>query len=291
MPELPEVETIRNELLPAVVGCRISDIELAWDGIIKQSSVDEFRARVVGRKVTGLERRGKYLLFGLDGGDILVVHLKMTGSLLRKPAAETNERFARAVIHLDSGQSLVFRDPRKFGRMWLVEDSKEVTNRLGPEPLAPDFAGEQLAGLLAGRTAPIKAVLLDQHIIAGIGSMYADEALFAAGIHPIRPAGSLSPVEIERLFKEIRRILRAAIGDKGASVENYYRPDGSTGTAHYRFKVAHRRGEDCPVCRTPLQRIVVRNRGTYLCPKCQPEPSGHSSGKEEANQPSETQGA
>jgi formamidopyrimidine-DNA glycosylase len=155
--------------------------------------------------------------------------------------------------------------------MWLVEEAGLINSRLGPEPLEGDFTASKLAGLLANRVAPVKAVLLDQKILAGVGNMYADESLFAAGIHPARPAGSLSPTEIERLFQAIQEVLWAAIGDKGASVQNYYRPDGSTGTAHYRFKVAHRRGENCPLCQTPLQRTVVRHRGTYFCPKCQPE--------------------
>jgi len=268
MPELPEVETIKNELLPHVVGHEVTGVTLLWEGIVKQLPAGEFCSRVIGQRITGLTRRGKYLLFGLSSGEILVMHLKMTGSLLLDSA---DDRFTRAVIHLEDGNKLYFRDPRKFGAMWLTGDESRVTNRLGPEPLEADFTPEVLAQRLHNRTAPIKPVLIDQSIIAGIGNMYADEALFDAGIHPLRPAGSLSGDEIERLHVAIRRVLLAAIGNKGASVRNYFRPNGKIGTAHFEFRVAHGAGKKCPNCGMPIQRIVVRNRGTYFCPGCQPE--------------------
>jgi formamidopyrimidine-DNA glycosylase len=266
VPELPEVETIKNELEPHVVGRRISGVVLSWEGIVKEPSVGEFLSRVIGQKITGLSRRGKYLFFHLDGGGVLVVHMKMTGSLLISPA---DDKFVRATIHLDDGARVAFRDPRKFGAMWLAEDEGVVSARLGPEPLEDDFTPKVLAGILHKRTAPIKAILIDQTIIAGIGNMYADESLFEAKIHPERPAGSLTQGEIKRLHRAIRRVLKAAIGHKGASVRNYLRPGGELGTAHYAFRVAHGLGKKCPNCGTPIRRIVVRNRGTYLCPKCQ----------------------
>jgi formamidopyrimidine-DNA glycosylase len=145
-----------------------------------------------------------------------------------------------------------------------------MLRRLGPEPLEPGFTPEVFARRLANRTAPIKAVLLDQAFAAGIGNMYADEALFAAGIHPLREGKSLSKDEIGRLHHAIQKVLLAGIGKKGASVINYYRPSGELGTAHFEFRVAHRRGEKCPVCGTPIQRLPIRNRGSYFCPKCQP---------------------
>jgi formamidopyrimidine-DNA glycosylase len=153
--------------------------------------------------------------------------------------------------------------------MKLVEDEKSVVGKLGPEPLEDGFTPEILAKLLVGRKAPIKALLCDQNLIAGIGNMYADEVLFATGIHPLSLGGNLSMKEIKKIHGAIRRILRAAIVNKGASVDTYFRPDGTTGTAHFEFKVAHRRNADCLKCGTPLQRITVRNRGTYFCPKCQ----------------------
>ncbi len=270
MPELPEVETIKNELLPYVVGHYITDVTLFWDGIVRQPSVAEFCSRLVGQRISGIARRGKYLIFSLTSGEALIIHLKMTGSLLLKPTSAEPDKFTRAILYLDEETQLSFRDPRKFGVMWLVADANSVVNKLGPEPLEADFTPQVLAQRLRGRTAPIKALLCDQGFIAGIGNMYADEALFSARIHPMRSGGSLSWDEIERLHGSIQQILWAAIGNKGASVENYFRPDGTLGTAHFQFQVAHRLGgKFCPVCGTPIERIVVRNRGTYFCPKCQ----------------------
>ena len=268
MPELPEVETIKNELLPHILGREVTAVTLLWEGIVKKPSVEEFCSRVVGQKITGLTRRGKYLLFGLSSGEILVMHMKMTGSLLLDSA---DNRFTRAVIHLGDGTKLNFRDPRKFGAMWLTGDENTVADRLGPEPLEDGFTPEVLAQRLHNRVAPIKAILIDQSFLAGIGNMYADEALFAAGIHPLRQGGSLTQDEIERLHRAIKRVLWSAIGNKGASVRNYFRPGGEIGTAHFEFRVAHGQGKNCPDCGTPIQRITVRNRGTYFCPNCQPE--------------------
>jgi formamidopyrimidine-DNA glycosylase len=269
MPELPEVETIKNELLPHVIGRTVTGVEVFWEKMVRQPPVPEFCSRITGQKITNLTRRGKYLFFHLSGGEKLVMHMKMTGSLLIDPA---DAKFARAIIYLDNGTALHFRDPRKFGVMWLAADETAVARQLGPEPLGRDFTVATLAGILRRRQAPVKPVLLDQSVIAGIGNMYADEALFEAKIHPVRPAGSLSDEEIDRLYRAIRRVLRAAIKNKGASVRNYYRPDGNIGTAHDEFRVAHGTGRDCPRCGRPIERIVVRGRGTYFCPGCQPEP-------------------
>ena len=272
MPELPEVETVKNELMPHIIGRKLTGVTLLWEGIVRQPSVADFRSRLTGQKVTGLARYGKYLVFSLTGDDLLIIHMKMSGSLLIGQDSSEPPKYTRAIIHLDKGNSIFFRDPRKFGAMWLVKDKNSIVGRLGPEPLEDDFTPQVLAQRLKNRTAPIKALLCDQSVIAGIGNMYADEALFAAGIHPLRPGGSLSQDEIERLHTAIRQVLRSAIDNKGASIVNYYRPGGETGTAHSQFKVAHRLNQDCPDCGTPLRRITVRNRGTYFCPECQPEP-------------------
>lgn len=271
MPELPEVETIKNELAPYIVGRRLTGVTLLWEGIVKQPSAAEFRSRLIGQKITGLSRRGKYLTARLSNDDLLVIHLKMSGSLLLGQNSAEPPMHTRAVIHLDNGSDIFFRDPRKFGAMWLVTNGSMVTGKLGPEPLEAGFTPQVLAQRLKNRKAPIKALLCDQSVIAGVGNMYADEALFAAKIHPLRQGGSLSAQETERLHHAIQQVLRAAIGNKGASIVNYYRPGGETGTAHFEFKVAHRRGETCPVCGSPIRRIPVRNRGTYFCPRCQPE--------------------
>jgi len=271
MPELPEVETIKNELLPHVVGRSISGITLFWDGIVHQPSVEQFRSHLLGQKITGLTRRGKYLILSLTSDEVLIIHLKMSGSLLLKPASAEPDKFVRAILYLDGETGLHFRDPRKFGAMWLVEDKNEVVNKLGPEPLESSFTPQVLAQRLDNRTAPIKALLCDQTFIAGIGNMYADEALFTARIHPLRLGRSLSRDEVKRLHNAIQQVLWAAIGNKGASTNTYFRPSGELGTAHFQFKVAHCGGKPCPVCSTPIQRIPIRNRGTYFCPRCQPE--------------------
>ena len=273
MPELPEVETIKNELLPYVVGHRITDVTLLWDGIVRHPSVEELCSHLLGQTITEIARRGKYLIFGLTSGKALIIHLKMSGSLLLKPASMPQERFTRAILHLDNKTGLFFRDPRKFGAMWLVENANSIVGKLGPEPLELDFTPQVLAQRLAKRKAPIKATLLDQNVIAGIGNMYADEALFMARIHPLRSGKRLSSEEVERLHQAIQHVLWSAIGNKGASVDRntYFRPDGTLGTAHFEFRVAHRGGKPCPNCGTPIQRIPIRNRGTYFCPNCQPE--------------------
>jgi len=272
MPELPEVETIKNELLPHIVGRQVTGVTLFWEGIVRQPSVKEFYSRLIGQRLTGLARRGKYLIFSLTSTKVLIVHLRMTGSLLVGRNSSEPPKYTRAIIHLDEGINIFFRDPRKFGVMRLVEDASIIVGKLGPEPLEAGFTPQVLAQRLAKRTAPVKALLSDQTFIAGIGNMYADETLFAARIHPLRRGGSLSSKEVERLHQAIQQILWSAIGNKGASVENYFRPDGTLGTAHFQFQVAHRLGGKlCPVCGTPIERIVVRNRGTYFCPKCQPE--------------------
>jgi formamidopyrimidine-DNA glycosylase len=269
MPELPEVETIKNELQPYLIGHPITGVTLFWKGIVRQPSVEEFCSRLIGQKITGIARQGKYLIFSLTSGEALIIHLKMSGSLLLKPASAEPDKFTRAILYLDNEASLQFRDPRKLGVMWLVKDKNSVVGKLGPEPLETDFTPQILAQRLSKHTAPIKALLCDQSFVAGIGNMYADEALFYARIHPLRSGKSLSQQEIERLHRAIQQVLWAAISNKGASVDTYFRPNGQIGTAHLQFQVAHRGGQPCPVCGTPLQRLPIRNRGSYFCPKCQ----------------------
>jgi len=270
MPELPEVETIKTELSPHIIGRAITGVTLLWEGIVRQTPVAEFRARITGQRITALTRRGKYLIVTLSGGDSLIIHLKMSGSLIIGRDSSEPPRFTRAILHLDGDTVIFFRDPRKFGLMQLVRDRDSVISKLGPEPLQAEFTPDILARLLAKRKAPIKALLCDQEVIAGIGNMYADEALFAARLHPRRAGGSLSQEEIERLYRAIGQVLLSAIGSKGASIENYFRPDGTIGTAHFGFNVAHRGGEPCPNCGMPIERLPVRNRGSYFCPRCQP---------------------
>lgn len=274
MPELPEVETIRRELIPHLVGRRIAAVSVRWPRTVRRPSADEFVRRLQGRTVESLSRRGKYLVVGLSGGEFLLLHLKMTGSLLVKPPGAVADKHTRMVFSLiddrNEPSALHFRDPRKFGSAWLVEDAFAVTGKLGPEPLLARFTAEALADILKGRRQPIKVLLCDQSRIAGLGNMYADEALFAARLHPLRPSGAISPEEIRRLHRAIRQVLRRGIRDCGASVSNYCRPDGSQGWAHESFRVAHRGGQPCPRCGAPIQRLSLRGRGSYFCPRCQP---------------------
>jgi formamidopyrimidine-DNA glycosylase len=269
MPELPEVETVKNELAPHIIGRCITGVTLLWEGIVKAPSVKEFCLRIAGYEITDISRHGKYLIVSLNSGDKLVLHLKMTGSLILQKNDAELPKYTRAIIHLDSGQNICFRDPRKFGVLKLVQNTKEIDAKLGPEPLEASFTLNIFAERLANRKAPIKALLLDQKFLAGVGNMYADEALFAAKIDPRRASNSLKKPEIKRLYHAIRDALTEGIKYGGASIVTYYHPDGSKGTAHQYFNVAHGRNKSCPVCGGPVERIVVRGRGTYYCPKCQ----------------------
>ena len=268
MPELPEVETIRKELSPWVVGQSFTKVSILDTELVCGGSAEEVRRGLIGQKVKSLERRGKYLIFHLSNGRSLVIHLRMTGVLLLNPRGI--DRYARAVFHLSNGHRLVFTDRRRLGLIWLVDDAHTVVGKLGPEPLDESFTPGILGQRLSRHHIPIKAALLDQCIVAGIGNMYADEALFAARIHPLRKADALSPAEVQALHHCVRRVLQAAISSKGASVDTYVRPEGELGTAHSDFKVAHRGGEPCPICGSTIERALVQNRGTYFCPRCQP---------------------
>jgi formamidopyrimidine-DNA glycosylase len=268
MPELPEVETIKNELAPWVVGQSFTQVTILDTELVCGGSAEEVRRGLIGQKVESLERRGKYLIFHLSNSRSLIIHLRMTGVLLLNPRGV--DRYVRAVFHFSNGHRLVLSDLRRLGLIWLVDDADTVVGKLGPEPLDESFTPGILGQRLSRHHIPVKAALLDQCIVAGIGNMYADEALFATRIHPLRKADALSPEEVQTLYQSIRRVLGAGIGSKGASVDTYVRPEGELGTAHFDFKVAHRGGEPCPICGGTIERVLVQNRGTYFCPRCQP---------------------
>ena len=272
MPELPEVETIKNELSPWVVGQSFTQVTIVDAKLVCGGSAEEVSRDLIGPKVESLERRGKYLIFHLSNGRSLIMHLRMTGSLLLDP--KQVDRYARAVFQLSNRHRLVFSDRRRLGLIRLVDDANTVICKLGPEPLDKRFTPGILGQRLSRHHIPIKAALLDQCIVAGIGNMYADESLFAARIHPLSKADDLSPEEVQTLHNSICRVLGAAIGSKGASVDTYVRPEGELGTAHFGFKVAHKRGEPCPICGNTIERVPVQNRGTCFCPRCQPSGSG-----------------
>ena len=268
MPELPEVETIKNELLPHVKGGRITDVEIMRPATVRGMAPEEFKGCLTGRQIINVERHGKYLVFDLDNGGHLAMHMKLSGSLWIKNSEAEVPDYDKAVLTLDNGKKIFLRDPRAFARIWLVNEVCEITDKLGPEPLTEEFTPDVLAERLKGKSAPIKSVLIDQAVIAGIGDMYADEILYAAKIDPRRAALSLSREEIERVYTAIRTILPQGIASKGASVQDYFRPSGEAGMEQFNFKVAHRKKATCP-CGGPIERIVVRGRGTYYCPNCQ----------------------
>ena len=272
MPELPEVETIKNDLRSRIEGRHFTSVSLFWPRMVLQPSVEELCQRLPGQVINEVARRGKYLIFRLASGESLILHMRMTGSLLLKNKNDTStepDPYIRAIFGLDDGFELLFCDRRKLGTISLVKDELEIANKLGPEALHPSFTPEVLRERLSNRKAPRKAMLCDQKLVAGIGNMYADEALFLARIHPLRTANSLSDEEIKRLHKAILQTLNKAIGNAGASISDYRRPSGEPGSQQHAFYVAHRGGQTCQVCATPIERIAIRNRGTYFCPRCQ----------------------
>jgi len=268
MPELPEVETIKQKLSPQIVGQSFTSVTVFDCRLASPTPTEELRQQLIGQTVVGIARRGKYLFFHLAGGRSLLMHLRMTGTLLLNPG--NVDRHIRAVFGFSNGVQLAFKDQRRLGVVRLVEDAEAVTAKLGPEPLEGSFTPGLLTQLLKRHHIPIKAALLDQSIIAGIGNMYADEALFAAQIHPLRKADSLSIAEVATLCHAIHHILRRAIAAEGASVNTYVTPQGRPGSAQFHFEVAHKLGEPCSRCGRPITRIPVRGRGTYFCPACQP---------------------
>ncbi|AQU06372.1 DNA-formamidopyrimidine glycosylase [Dehalococcoides mccartyi] len=269
MPELPEVETVKNEIMPHLLGKKIIRMEALWAKTLCPPEAD-FDALASGTCVTGLSRRGKYIIISLSSGLFISVHLKMSGGLTAIRAENGQApRFTRAIFHLENGEQVYFTDIRKFGRITLLAGLDSVLEKLGPEPLEEIFTAGVFWHRLSGRKGPIKAVLLDQKVLAGVGNMYADEALFKACLNPLRSAESLSMAEVERLHSAIQSVLHKAIQNKGASVSTYHRPDGSKGGAQLEFNVAHRRGESCPVCGAPITRQLIRQRACYFCPRCQ----------------------
>ena len=269
MPELPEVETIKNDLAPHLPGHSFTGVELLWAKSVKKPSAKEFCDLLIDAKMERLNRRGKYLIFWLSNGYRLIIHLRMSGTLLLRKASAAPDPYARVIFNLDDGSQLRFCDVRKLGTIYLVEDEKSIIHDMGPEPLEPTFTAEILKERLAKRTAPIKAVLCDQKVVAGIGNMYADEILHEVKIHPLKKAGDLNDDEINKIHTSTIKVLKRAIENKGATVSNYTNASGEAGSAQDEFKVAHRFKKPCPTCGTEITRIKVRGRGTYFCPKCQ----------------------
>ncbi|MBI5670040.1 MAG: bifunctional DNA-formamidopyrimidine glycosylase/DNA-(apurinic or apyrimidinic site) lyase [Chloroflexi bacterium] len=270
MPELPEVETVVRGLRAPLIGRTITGVWTDWPKVIRPYPPEEFAARVVGQTFRAINRRAKYILCQLDH-DILAIHLKMTGRLYVSEAPEAADRWVHFRLALDNGQYLHFSDARRFGRVFLGMRLEEFAPNLGPEPLEDSFTVEVLRERLGKRQRNIKALLLDQSFIAGVGNIYADEALFRAGIHPLRRASNLTEAEIQRLYETIRAALAAGIDYEGASINWYRKPDGTAGKSQEHFFVYHREGQPCARCGQLIVKIRVSQRGTHYCPNCQPE--------------------
>jgi formamidopyrimidine-DNA glycosylase len=269
MPELPEVETIVRGLREPLVGRQFTGVRVGWEKLIARPSAGEFRRGLVGQRILGVKRRGKYLIFVLSGGGSLIVHLRMTGRLSVKNCDDTLDKHDHLIFELDDGRELRFNNVRKLGRVYLVDDEDEIVGKLGPEPLDDNFTSADFAALLSARRGMIKPLLLNQRFVAGVGNIYADEALFAARIHPERKADTLTAEEIEALYHAIRLVLQQGIENSGTTLSAYRDAEGREGGNQEHLRVFRRTGHPCPHCGTPIERTVVGGRGTYFCPKCQ----------------------
>jgi formamidopyrimidine-DNA glycosylase len=270
MPELPEVETIRRDLTPRVVGRRFTAVEVmpGAEKVVVLPSPAEFCRALPGLRIEDVERRGKYLLFPLSDGRHLIVHLRMTGALIHRSVGAPADGYLRVRLALDDKTELRYTDLRKLGMMWLVVDPTLVVGKLGPDALEA-LQPTTLRSLLEGRRAPVKAVLMDQARLAGLGNIYADEALFLAGVRPTRPAGSLTGAEVERLHRAVGEVLRDAMGHRGSSFRDYVDGEGQEGMHQLHVRVYRRSGEPCCVCGTAIERIKLSGRSSHFCPHCQ----------------------
>jgi formamidopyrimidine-DNA glycosylase len=273
MPELPEVETIRLALEPHLVGRRFESVEIADTRLVRPFEPITVAAELEGERVAAVERRGKYLIVRFESGRALLIHLRMTGSLRHAVSGSLqDDPYRRAVVKLDDGSDVAYRDVRRFGTWHLLEPDEiepYLSQRLGGEPLARTFTAGKLGERLSGRRAPVKAALLDQRTVAGLGNIYVDEALWRAQIHPLTAAGEFDEAELALLTRAIKDALRAGIARQGASLRDYSTPDGRRGRAQERFRVYGREGEPCSRCGTPIDKIRVAGRGTWYCPSCQ----------------------
>jgi formamidopyrimidine-DNA glycosylase len=286
MPELPEVETVRRGLVPAMDGKRIAQAELRRADL-RWPFPPDMAARLTGARVLALRRRSKYLLLDLDSAETLIIHLGMSGRMtvsglaaahvpgkfhVNHPAVEKHDH---VIFHMDGGARVTFNDPRRFGAMDLCatadQDSHKMLARIGPEPLGNAFNAHYLAAQLAGKRTPIKAALLDQHVVAGLGNIYVCEALFRSGIHPARAAHRIGPARLEALVTEIRATLEEAIVAGGSSLRDYRQADGALGYFQHGFKVYGKEAQPCttPSCTGSIRRLVQSGRSSFYCPRCQ----------------------
>jgi formamidopyrimidine-DNA glycosylase len=280
VPELPEVETVRTSLEPVLVGRTFERVEIDDPRLTRPFEPLAVARELQGERVAAVERRGKYLLVRFESARVLLVHLRMTGSFRHVPPGEPPGPHTRAAVTLDDGSHVQYRDVRRFGTWLIVEPSELETYlaaRLGEEPFARGFGPAALAARLAKRRAPLKAALLDQRTLAGLGNIYVDEALWRARLHPLRPAESLDADEVSALLRGIRAALRMGIARQGATLRDYAQPDGTRGGMQHEFKVYGREGEPCERCGTPIEKTRAGGRGTWFCPSCQPFYAARSS--------------
>ncbi len=299
MPELPEVEYTARQLRASIIGATIREAEVFWERTIGHPNLPDFLAEISARHIEGVRRRGKFLLLDLSGDLLLSIHRRMTGNLLLLPAGweidtslresdpavwntkgplfvgpetDLDLRYCRVCFHLADGRHLLFTDPRKFGRieLWPRNREQQVFAALGAEPLGEEFTIERLTEALAGRKSGIKQVLLTQDVVVGVGNIYADEALFYAGIHPLRRAHALTASEIRLLHEGIVTVLRQGIEHGGTSFNDYRDLWGEAGENYNHVHVYQRTGEPCARCGTLIERLVIAQRSTHFCPRCQP---------------------
>ncbi|HEU5065704.1 MAG TPA: bifunctional DNA-formamidopyrimidine glycosylase/DNA-(apurinic or apyrimidinic site) lyase [Gaiellaceae bacterium] len=273
MPELPEVETIRVGLEPHLVGRTFDEVEIDDPRLTRPFDPREVAAQLVGERVQSLDRRGKYLVVRFESGRVLLIHLRMTGSLLLlRDGTAADDPYCRAVVKLDNGSDVAYRDVRRFGT-WLLLQPGELepylAERIGAEPLGRSLSARSLADRIARRRAPLKALVLDQRLFAGVGNIYADEALWWARLHPLRPGNELTADELGSLVKAIRRALRLGIARQGATLRDYRAADGGRGSMQTEFRVYGREGEPCTRCGHGIEKTRVAGRGTWYCPGCQ----------------------
>jgi formamidopyrimidine-DNA glycosylase len=274
MPELPEVETVARDLRPHLIGRAIINARVHWSRTIATPNARAFAQQMRGHRVTNITRRGKYLIFHLHhhAPKYWLVHLRMTGGFHLVTPETPRDAHTHVVVQLDNGTELRFRDPRKFGRMWLVDDPQCVIGKLGPEPL--EISAREFCARLAQRRGRLKPTLLDQTFIAGVGNIYADEALWYARLHPLRRVESLTHAECARLHHAIHHVLTRAIALGGTSIDVMYkRVNGKSGGFTESLRAFDREKRPCRRCGTPIQKIVVSQRGTHFCPTCQRLPS------------------
>ena len=273
MPELPEVETFRRYLLqgesgsPSILGKQIKEAELLWDKTLASPKPSEFKDRIQGQFVTGIGRRGKNLLIQLSR-DTLIIHLRMSGELIVEEKTNPIGKHYRVILNFTDKYRFAFNNIRKFGRVWLVEDPNQVIGNLGPEPLEDDFTPELFHQILQNRSRQLKYFLLDQEMIAGMGNIYTDEALYRAKLHPARKTDTINSTEAHRLWVCIREVLQEGIQNQGSSIDWMYQG----GDYQKYLSVYNLEGKPCKRCKTPIKRIKIAQRSTYFCPTCQPFP-------------------